>query len=132
MRIASFNVKNLFLRAKALNQDTWAEGRPALERYAKVNALLNSVTYSDADKTEIAKLLTELELDKSDQGSGFVRLRQNRGSLLKRTAAGIDIVARAGTYGRQGAKGEVRAASDHAAIYADVNCERPIVKGVRE
>ena len=83
----------MFLRAKALNQDTWAEGRPALERYAKVNALLNNVSYSEPDKTEIAKLLTELKLDKSDEGSGFVRLRQNRGSLLKRTAAGIDVVA---------------------------------------
>ena len=93
MRIASFNVENMFLRAKALNQETWAEGRPALEKYAKVNALLNNVTYSPADKTKIANLLTELKLDKSDEGSGFVRLRQNRGSLLKRTAAGIDIVA---------------------------------------
>jgi hypothetical protein len=46
MRIASFNVENMFLRANALNQNTWAEGRPALERYAKVNALLNNVTYS--------------------------------------------------------------------------------------
>lgn len=94
MRIASFNVENMFLRAKALNQDTWAEGRPALERYAKVNALLNNVTYSASDKTEIAKLLTELQLDKSDQGSGFVRLRQNRESLLKRPGGLIDVVAR--------------------------------------
>ena len=55
LRIAAFNVENMFLRAKALNQDTWADGRPALERYAKVNALLNNVTYSAADKTEIAQ-----------------------------------------------------------------------------
>jgi hypothetical protein len=94
LRIASFNVENMFLRAKALNQDTWAEGRPALERCAKVNALLNNVAYPPADKIEIAKLLTELGLDKSDQGDGFVRLRRNRGSLLKRTGGVIDIVAR--------------------------------------
>ena len=61
-RIASFNVENMFLRANALNQDTWAEGRPALERDAKVNSLLNNVSYSASDKTEIAKLLTEREL----------------------------------------------------------------------
>jgi hypothetical protein len=94
LRIASFNVENMFLRAKALNQETWAEGRPALEKYAKVSSLLNEVSYSEADRTKIATLLTELGLEKSDQGSGFVRLRQNRGSLLKRTANGIEIVAR--------------------------------------
>ena len=43
---------------------------------------------------EIAKLLTELELDRSDEGRGFVRLRQNRGSLLRRTSGTIDILAR--------------------------------------
>lgn len=94
LRIASFNVENMFLRAKALNQKTWAQGRPALERYAKVNALLNQVSYSEADKVEIAKLLTQLKLEKSDEGYGFVRLRKNRGTLLTRTNGVIDITAR--------------------------------------
>ena len=86
MRIASFNVENMFLRAKALNQDTWAEGRPALERYAKVNALLNNVSYSEPDKTEIAKLLTELKLDKSDEGSGVRERRRDSGQETRATA----------------------------------------------
>jgi hypothetical protein len=42
MRIASFNVEIMFLRAKALNSDTWDEGRPALERYAKARARRSS------------------------------------------------------------------------------------------
>ena len=78
-----------FLRAKALNRETWAGGRPALERYPKVNvAAQQRQPPQPADKTEIAKLLTELKFDKSDQGSGFVRLHQNRGSLLKRPDEG--------------------------------------------
>jgi len=28
MRLVSFNLESLFDRAKALNQNTWAEGRP--------------------------------------------------------------------------------------------------------
>lgn len=28
MRLASYNVENLFARARALNLDTWAEGKP--------------------------------------------------------------------------------------------------------
>ena len=73
-----------------------------------MNALLNNVTYSAADRTEIATLLTELRLDKSDQGSGFVRLRQNRGSLLKRTVAGVDIVARGRADGEAGSSSSSR------------------------
>jgi predicted extracellular nuclease len=93
MRICSFNVENLFQRAKALNLETWAKGRPALERYAKVSLLLNQVNYSAADKDRIAKLLTELGLEKSDDGHGFARLRQNRGTLLRRANGKIEIVA---------------------------------------
>lgn len=31
MRIGSYNVENLFARAKALNLATWEEGRPILQ-----------------------------------------------------------------------------------------------------
>ena len=33
VRIASFNVENFFARPKAMNQDTWAAGRPALAAF---------------------------------------------------------------------------------------------------
>jgi hypothetical protein len=94
MRIASFNVENLFERAKALNLDTWAQGRQALERHAQINQLLNKASYSAADKARIVELLTALGLDKSDDGHEFARLRQNRGKLLKRPRSGpLQIVA---------------------------------------
>jgi hypothetical protein len=51
MRIASFNVENMFERANALNLPTWEKGRPILERYAAINKLLNKATYSAADKS---------------------------------------------------------------------------------
>src|SRR4051794_22139910 len=94
MRIASFNVENLFDRAKALNVGTWAQGRQALDRHAQVNRLLNKPKYSAADQTKIVELLTVLGLDKSDDGRGFARLRQNKGKLLKRPrGGGMQIVA---------------------------------------
>ena len=37
MRIASYNVENLFARAKALNQDSWAAGRPVLQAHAELS-----------------------------------------------------------------------------------------------
>ncbi|CAI8760772.1 endonuclease/exonuclease/phosphatase family protein [Pseudomonas chlororaphis] len=93
MRLASYNVENLFNRAKAMNLEGWAEGRPVLERFARLNQLLGEPIYTDQDKAQMVKLLTELGLSKSDQGP-FVILRQNRGSLVKRPkAGGLEIVA---------------------------------------
>lgn len=84
MRIASFNVQNLFDRAVALDQPTWADGRPALEAHAKLNKLFNKPSYSAADKTEMLRLLGALGLLKKDDGGKFALLRQVRGRLLKR------------------------------------------------
>ncbi|AMS17659.1 endonuclease/exonuclease/phosphatase [Pseudomonas chlororaphis] len=93
MRLASYNVENLFNRAKAMNLEGWAEGKPVLERFAKLNQLLGEPIYTDQDKAQMVKLLTELGLSKSDKGP-FVILRQNRGSLVKRPkAGGLEIVA---------------------------------------
>ena len=40
MRIASYNVENLFNRAKALDQRTWAAGRPILEAFFHARYML--------------------------------------------------------------------------------------------
>ena len=38
MRIATYNVENLFTRAKALNLDTWAEGKSILASTRRTTA----------------------------------------------------------------------------------------------
>jgi endonuclease/exonuclease/phosphatase family metal-dependent hydrolase len=94
VRIASFNVENLFDRARALNLQTWAQGRPILTKHARLNALLNKPVYSQADKKRIKELLVEFGLEKRDDGGEWVILRQNRGKLVKRPkAGGLEIVA---------------------------------------
>ncbi len=61
MRIAAFNVENLFERARALNGDEWLDepgadpsrwsaGRAALDAYAKLNTILRKPVYDAADK----------------------------------------------------------------------------------
>jgi endonuclease/exonuclease/phosphatase family metal-dependent hydrolase len=104
MRLASFNVENLFSRARALNHDQWLDnvgdapedwtpGRRALEYYGELNGLLRKANYSPADKTRIIELLTALGLAKNDE-SKFVMLRQNRGKLVRRPQnAAMEIVA---------------------------------------
>ena len=40
MKLASYNVENLFERAIAMNQDTWDDGRKALALHAEMNGIL--------------------------------------------------------------------------------------------
>lgn len=93
MRIASYNVENLFERAKVMNLENWAEGKPVLNDYAALNALLGEQTYTDAAKEKMVALMQSLGLEASDTGP-FVLLRRNRGALLKRPkTGGIEITA---------------------------------------
>lgn len=93
MRIAVYNVENLFDRAKAMNLETWEEGRPVLERFAALNSLLGQISYSPTDKKNIARLIIDLGMEKSDTGP-FVLLRRNRGGLLTRpSGGGISVTA---------------------------------------
>lgn len=62
IRIASYNVENLFARSKALNRETWAEGRAILDAQKKVNSLMQEDTYSATLKREITELLLVLEV----------------------------------------------------------------------
>src|SRR5262245_34037316 len=93
MRIASFNVENLFRRAKALNLGEWDEGKEVLAAFSRLNTVLQKPVYTDADKTAIVADLGKLSLKKSDD-SKFAILRQNRGKLVKRPKTGpIQVVA---------------------------------------
>ena len=93
MRIGSYNVENLFNRAKALDQRTWADGRPILEAFARASELLEEPLYTDEVKREILRELGRLGLRRGDLGK-FARLRQNRGRLLKRARDGrVEVVA---------------------------------------
>lgn len=93
MRIASFNVDNLFDRAKAMNLGSWEEGKPILAAQAEVNALFQEEVYTDAAKTQILKLLGTLGLQHSDD-STFAWLRKISGQLLRRPRNGpVQVVA---------------------------------------
>ncbi|HEY0076855.1 MAG TPA: endonuclease/exonuclease/phosphatase family protein [Abditibacteriaceae bacterium] len=90
MRIASFNVENMFSRARALNDD-WAVNEDMLNDYNRLTIILQKSVYSAADKQEIVGLLQTLGLSRSDE-SLFVTLRRNRGTLLKRSTSAPPVV----------------------------------------
>jgi endonuclease/exonuclease/phosphatase family metal-dependent hydrolase len=93
MRLATYNVENLFTRARVLNMETWQEGRPLLEAYNEINRIFENETYSDADRRRIVELLGVLGLTKADENKNAI-LRKNRGELLKRSRlSGLSITA---------------------------------------
>lgn len=83
MKLASYNVENLFERAAAMNLADWNAGKAALMAYAQLNSLFGKATYSSADKTQMIELLGVLGLSKSDESDTAI-LRQNHGRLLTR------------------------------------------------
>jgi hypothetical protein len=56
LRIAAYNVENLFSRPRAFNQPE-SVAAEVLDAHARVNELFEHDTYTEADKAEILKLL---------------------------------------------------------------------------
>lgn len=98
MRLATFNVENLFERPSAMSLDTWADGKPALEDFTRLNELIQQQTYSDATKSELLEIMKRNKGLLSSGKSTFIRLRDNRGSFLskpKGKPVGIAVNGRA-------------------------------------
>ena len=62
IRIASFNVENLFARPKVFDLPDGNAGEPVLKAHEEVSALLQKASYSAADKIRIRDLLVMLEI----------------------------------------------------------------------
>ena len=94
IRIATFNVENLFERPRAMSGRMHVDGNPVLDAHARVNELFAAETYTDAVKDQILDLLDRLGLLRSDEAR-FAVLRQVRGRLLRRPAAPkpVEVVA---------------------------------------
>ncbi len=86
MRIAAFNVENLFDRAKAFNGDNPNTHSDVLDAYSELNTLFANDIYSIAIKSRMLELITELGMLHRDEGSSrtFTRIRKIRGQLIRR------------------------------------------------
>ena len=87
MRLATYNVENLFDRPKAMSLDTWAEGRPILEDLNRLNALIEEPVYTQDIKDELLDIMGRHEglLDRYRK-SEFIRLRDIRRKLFVKPA----------------------------------------------
>lgn len=95
LRIAAYNVENLFSRPRAMSAPE-SVSTEILAAHARVNALFEHETYTADDKAEILRLLKTLRLllddGDPDRKHTFAVLRKIRGQLLKRPPGGEDAV----------------------------------------
>src|SRR5512145_2159195 len=91
VRIASFNVENLFERPKAFGATDLDVARPVLDAHREVNELIKKPVYTDADKARIRELLVVLDVyfvnsqgavrRRDSQNPQWAWLRKNRGDF---------------------------------------------------
>ena len=84
LRIATFNLENLFTRPSAMNQQTDATGRQAIEDHAELNGIVVKDTYFPQDKARLIALSQVYKfhyLDPPDDELIF--LQKIRGQLFK-------------------------------------------------
>jgi endonuclease/exonuclease/phosphatase family metal-dependent hydrolase len=82
MRLATFNVENMFERAKAMNLDTWEEGKGILEDFKRLNELIQEEEYTDEIKSELLDIMKRNKGLITQRESKFIVLRDIRGKLL--------------------------------------------------
>ncbi len=93
MKIAAFNVENLFDRAKAFNEEDDGKAERIIKAVAELNSLFEKEVYTDDDKAQMIRLVDELEFNRFNEGP-LASLRKIRGTIFKRPqSGGIEVVA---------------------------------------
>lgn len=83
MKIAAFNIENLFDRAKVFNTGNQGTSDEVLDAHASLNKLFEEEVYTEQIQQEMLENIETLGLLRSDEGP-YVRLRKIRGQLISR------------------------------------------------
>jgi len=100
MRIATFNVENLFTRVRALNADT-QKNQQVMEDVTRLQELIGKETYSPEDKAEMKQILERNNVEQEGKRNFFVQ--QIRGHLYtaaKQHPRGKTVISRIKADGR--------------------------------
>jgi hypothetical protein len=111
MRLAVFNVENLFDRARAFDTNNQA----VLDAFGRAQALLAEPVYSDATKAKIIAEFTTLGLLRADSNANAL-LRQSKGNLMKRPQNGPPVIVAGGRADWVGSLELKRAPVNHEAM----------------
>lgn len=95
LRIATFNVENLFSRPVAMNYPDNEQGQPYLDDFHELNSLFIKKIYTAQDKARILQLMSRHNLTGTRPNNKHLEFRKIRGQLLG-TKSGKKIVIASG------------------------------------
>lgn len=97
VRIASFNMENLFQRPLALSDEASDSGRQAIEHHAELNNIVAQDFYSAADKARLIELDDIYHFSNLNAPSNtYIVLHRIRGRLYSRSKTGVVSVVASG------------------------------------
>lgn len=97
LRVATFNMENLFTRPAAMGDGSGARGQQAIDDHAALNRIAAQEAYSDADKARLVALARTYGFAAAvAPAAALVQLKLIRGRLYSRSAAGVLSVVAGG------------------------------------
>jgi hypothetical protein len=84
MRLATFNVENMFDRAAIMNLSTWKEGKKVLQDFSQLSNLIQKQQYLQPDKDKILAIMKRHKGLLTSGESKYILLRKVRGRFLER------------------------------------------------
>jgi endonuclease/exonuclease/phosphatase family metal-dependent hydrolase len=85
MRLATFNVENMFERPVIMNLPEWKEGEQVLQDFTDLSILIEKPKYEPADKKKMLEIITKRHKGLIISGqTKYMRLNEVRGKLLKK------------------------------------------------
>jgi endonuclease/exonuclease/phosphatase family metal-dependent hydrolase len=97
LRVATFNMENLFTRPSAMRDGAGQKGQQAIDDHAELNSIIAKDPYSDHDKARLLALEKRYRFaDLNPPQSALVQLNKIRGQPFKRTQAGVKSVVATG------------------------------------
>ena len=86
IKVATFNLENLFTRPVAMNKDDDDKGRSAIEDHALANSIIIKNVYTDDDKANLLELTKKYKWHiLNPPKNSLVKLQKIRGQLFKRS-----------------------------------------------
>jgi endonuclease/exonuclease/phosphatase family metal-dependent hydrolase len=84
MRLATFNVENMFERASIMNLPKWQDGEQVLQDFARLSDLIQNQQYSQNDKDNMLDIMKRHKGLINTSESKHIRLNEIRGRLVKK------------------------------------------------
>jgi endonuclease/exonuclease/phosphatase family metal-dependent hydrolase len=94
MRLATFNVENMFERPTAMNLPSWEDGKKILRDFDDLTNLIQKKTYSEEDKKDILRIMKENKELLTKGENKFIRLVEIREKLVKKQRGVYTVVAK--------------------------------------